>query len=77
MSRRAYYSADELAAFSAADQLSDGNDVPRDELKRLLGALAFEGERARHHLEQALSALDESNKHKRQNIKAIIRMERA
>ncbi len=73
---RANNSSDELAAFSAADRLADGLDVPRDELRRLLGALAGESERTREHLDRALLALGESSKRKRENVREIIRMER-
>jgi len=73
---RAQYSSDELAAFSAADVLGDGLDVPKEELRRLLNALAGESERTRQHLDRALTALGESNRRKRESVRDLIRAER-
>lgn len=72
---RAHYSDSELAAFSAADKLADGLEVPAEELRHLLNKLACDGERMRRQLDRALDALVESNKRKRESVRDIIRME--
>jgi hypothetical protein len=72
------YSSEEHAAFNLSDQLEeDCYVVDRAELRKLLGALAYESHRARNHLDRAMWSLVEKSKAKRENVFNIIKGERA
>jgi hypothetical protein len=70
------YSSDELAAFSAADRLADDMEVSKDDVRKLLNALAGESYRTREHLDRALHALAEKNSRKREQVRDLINAER-
>jgi hypothetical protein len=72
------YSSAEHAAFNLSDQLEEDTfPMDRQAIRKLLGELAYSSHRARSHLDRAVCALGEKNKAKRENIAAIIKMERA
>jgi hypothetical protein len=69
------YSSEELTAFTIADKLSDGIEVPVSEVLKALLAVTHSAYQARKHLDRAMWGLKEKNKTKRENIFEIIRME--
>lgn len=70
------YSSNELAAFAAADKLSDGEPITNADVLKILLAITHDCYQARKHLDRAYHGLTEKSKAKRENIAEIIRMER-
>jgi len=70
------YNSEELAAFSLADKLADGNKISNDEIVKILLAVTHQSYQARKHLDKAIWGLIEKSKAKRENIKKIIEMEK-
>lgn len=69
------YSDAEHTAFNIADKLSDGVQVPTEEVLKALLAVTHSSYQARKHLDRAMWGLIEKSKAKRENIKKIIEME--
>ena len=69
------YSSAEQEAFTIADKLSDGIEVPIEVVLKVLLAVTHDSYQARKHLNRAMWGLIEKNKAKRENIKKIIEME--
>jgi hypothetical protein len=69
------YSSEELTAFTIADKLSDGIEVPVSEVLKALLEVTHSSYQSRRWLERARWGLVEKNKIKRENIKKLIEME--